>query len=235
MKKNISVQRKKKNEKKEEEEDDDDEEDEEFNKQQTKEIENFFNRILLLIHHIFTSIITTNKKLELITKNELSITKDSKEIKSLSEILYLSIQILSELTENKIIKSKSIQQLIDPKTEILKFIKKILEFVIKNNEMKKRKLSDVGIQIGVRSKIIKILSDCAHENKLMQDEIRELDLIPFVLMFTKIDRLEPLLREWCLFCVKNLTFLNLKNQEFIKEFTSLNATPTEKSIISKIE
>ncbi|KAK4346995.1 hypothetical protein RND71_033334 [Anisodus tanguticus] len=65
---------------------------------------------------------------------------------------------------------------------------------------------------GFRRDIVAILGNCAYRRRHVQDEIRDKNGIPLLLQQCVVDDDNPFLREWGIWCVRNLLEGNAENQ-----------------------
>ncbi|KAM7277125.1 hypothetical protein ACFE04_018991 [Oxalis oulophora] len=70
---------------------------------------------------------------------------------------------------------------------------------------------------GFRRDIVSVIGNCAYHRKSVQDEVREKDGILLMLQQCVIDEDNPYLREWGIWCAKNLLEGNEKNQKFVSD------------------
>ncbi|KAG7558134.1 Ataxin-10 domain [Arabidopsis suecica] len=70
---------------------------------------------------------------------------------------------------------------------------------------------------GFRRDIVSVIGNCAYRRKKVQDEIRERDGLVLMLQQCVTDDENPFLREWGLWCVRNLLEGNPENQEVVAE------------------
>lgn len=77
--------------------------------------------------------------------------------------------------------------------------------------------SKPGPYRGFRRDIVSVIGNCAYRRKKVQDEIRERDRLFLMLQQCVTDDENPFLREWGLWCVRNLLEGNQENQEVVAE------------------
>ncbi|KAG5381379.1 hypothetical protein IGI04_032849 [Brassica rapa subsp. trilocularis] len=70
---------------------------------------------------------------------------------------------------------------------------------------------------GFRRDIVAVIGNCAYRRKEVQDEIRERDGLLLMLQQCVTDDENPFLREWGLWCVRNLLEGNEENQKVVAE------------------
>jgi len=70
---------------------------------------------------------------------------------------------------------------------------------------------------GFRRDIVSVIGNCAYRRKEVQDEIRERDGLFLMLQQCVTDDENPFLREWGLWCIRNLLEGNPENQEVVAE------------------
>ncbi|KFK30607.1 hypothetical protein AALP_AA6G003700 [Arabis alpina] len=70
---------------------------------------------------------------------------------------------------------------------------------------------------GFRRDIVSVIGNCAYRRRKVQDEIRERDGLFLMLQQCVTDDDNPFLREWGLWCVRNLLEGNQENQEVVAE------------------
>ncbi|XP_010456308.1 PREDICTED: ataxin-10-like [Camelina sativa] len=70
---------------------------------------------------------------------------------------------------------------------------------------------------GFRRDIVSVIGNCAYRRKEVQDEIRERDGLFLMLQQCVTDDDNPFLREWGLWCVRNLLEGNPENQQVVAE------------------
>ncbi|XP_010501872.1 PREDICTED: ataxin-10-like [Camelina sativa] len=70
---------------------------------------------------------------------------------------------------------------------------------------------------GFRRDIVSVIGNCAYRRREVQDEIRERDGLFLMLLQCVTDDDNPFLREWGLWCVRNLLEGNLENQQVVAE------------------
>ncbi|EEF50443.1 conserved hypothetical protein [Ricinus communis] len=70
---------------------------------------------------------------------------------------------------------------------------------------------------GFRRDIVAVIGNCAFQRNNVQDEIRQKDMIPLLLQQCVTDEDNPFLREWGLWCVRNLLEGNVENQKAVAE------------------
>jgi hypothetical protein len=87
---------------------------------------------------------------------------------------------------------------------------------------------------GYRTLILRILGNMCYNSKENQNLVRNLDGIPLVLNHCYTDDRNPYLREWGVFCVRNLTEENLENQELISKYQALQIAPESQSLLNDL-
>lgn len=70
---------------------------------------------------------------------------------------------------------------------------------------------------GFRRDVVAIIGNCAYRRKHVQDEIRERNAILLLLQQCVTDEENPFLREWGIWCVRNLLEGNVENQQVVAE------------------
>ncbi|KAJ4706099.1 ataxin-10-like [Melia azedarach] len=78
-------------------------------------------------------------------------------------------------------------------------------------------LSKTCPYIGFRKDIVAVIGNSVYRRKHMQDEIRERDGILLLLQQCVVDEDNPFLREWSIWCVRNLLEGNAENQRVIAD------------------
>ncbi|CAB4442970.1 unnamed protein product [Rhizophagus irregularis] len=73
----------------------------------------------------------------------------------------------------------------------------------------------------VKRDIVKIIGNMAYENKIVQDEVRELGGIPLILNQCNIDDNNPYIREYAIFALRNLLINNPENQKLVEQLTPI--------------
>lgn len=71
--------------------------------------------------------------------------------------------------------------------------------------------------IGFRKDIVAVIGNCAYRRKRVQDEIRERNGILLLLQQCVTDEDNPFLREWGIWCVRNLLEGNAENQQVVAD------------------
>ncbi|EGF83378.1 hypothetical protein BATDEDRAFT_84926 [Batrachochytrium dendrobatidis JAM81] len=79
----------------------------------------------------------------------------------------------------------------------------------------------------IRCDIMKVIANITYTSQQAQNEIRMCDGIPLVLSNCVIDDLNPYLREYALFAVRNLTKNNRENQMLIASLEARKVVPNE--------
>ena len=70
---------------------------------------------------------------------------------------------------------------------------------------------------GFRRDVVAVIGNCAYRRKHVQDEIRERNGILLLLQQCVTDEENPFLREWGIWCVRNLLEGNVENQRVVAE------------------
>ncbi|KAH6560210.1 hypothetical protein BASA60_000410 [Batrachochytrium salamandrivorans] len=86
--------------------------------------------------------------------------------------------------------------------------------------------SQSNIFFMIRCDIMKVIANITFSSRRAQDEIRECDGIPMVLSNCVVDDLNPYLREYGLFAVRNLTQGNKTNQDLIASLDKGKVVPS---------
>ncbi|GBB96696.1 hypothetical protein RclHR1_02810014 [Rhizophagus clarus] len=73
----------------------------------------------------------------------------------------------------------------------------------------------------IKRDIVRIIGNMAYENKIVQDEVRELGGIPLILNQCNIDDNNPYIREYAIFALRNLLINNPENQELVEQLTPI--------------
>uniref|UniRef100_A0A6I8PPR3 Ataxin-10 n=1 Tax=Ornithorhynchus anatinus TaxID=9258 RepID=A0A6I8PPR3_ORNAN len=68
---------------------------------------------------------------------------------------------------------------------------------------------------GFKSRLLRLIGNLCYGNRDNQDQVRRLDGIPLILDHCRVDDHDPLLSQWAIFAIRNLTERNGRNQEFI--------------------
>ncbi|XP_034933582.1 ataxin-10 [Chelonus insularis] len=74
---------------------------------------------------------------------------------------------------------------------------------------------------GFKTALIRLIGNLVYNNKVNQDLIRETDGISLLLDCCNIDARNPLITQWSILAIRNLTENNPENQEFIKRSQKL--------------
>jgi len=68
---------------------------------------------------------------------------------------------------------------------------------------------------------VRIIANITYNNKTNQNFIRDIDGIPTILNCCIIDDLNPLLKEWASYAVRNLIISNEENQNYISQLNPI--------------
>merc|ERR1740117_2195955 len=71
----------------------------------------------------------------------------------------------------------------------------------------------------LRSDILRLVACCSFQNKAFQDEFKTLGGVEHVMNQTVLDETDPFLKEWAIFCLRNLTEGNQNIQKHIQEMS----------------
>lgn len=86
-----------------------------------------------------------------------------------------------------------------------------------NSEGTRANSSKTCPYIGFRKDLVAVIGNCAYRRKHIQDEIRERDGNLLLLQQCVTDEDNPFLREWGIWCVRNLLEGNAENQKVVAE------------------
>lgn len=87
---------------------------------------------------------------------------------------------------------------------------------------------------GYQCCLIRILANICHQNKKIQDKIREKGLIPLILKKSNIDFENPYIQEWCIICIRNMVEDNEENSKEIAKFKPMEVDPATQSVMKKM-
>ncbi|CAG8458121.1 1396_t:CDS:2 [Funneliformis mosseae] len=73
----------------------------------------------------------------------------------------------------------------------------------------------------IKRDIVKIIGNMAYENKIVQDEVRELGGIPLILNQCNIDDNNPYIREHAIFALRNILIHNPENQKLVEQLAPI--------------
>ncbi|KAM1252499.1 hypothetical protein ACFX13_041331 [Malus domestica] len=79
---------------------------------------------------------------------------------------------------------------------------------------------------GFRRDMVAVVGNCTYKRKLVQDEIRQKDGILLLLQQCGLDDDNPYLREWAIWCVRNLFEGNEENERVVAELELQGAVDT---------
>ncbi|CAG8465761.1 12145_t:CDS:2 [Acaulospora colombiana] len=79
----------------------------------------------------------------------------------------------------------------------------------------------------IKRNIVKVIGNMSFENKIVQDEVRELGGIPLVLNQCNIDDNNPYIREQAIFAIRSLLVGNPDNQKFVDELQPVGAVQND--------
>ena len=95
-------------------------------------------------------------------------------------------------------------------------------------------LIDQSMFLGYRCHLLRLVGNMCFDRRENQDLVRTLEGIPLVLNHCYSDDQNPYLREWGVFCIRNLTENNLENQELISKFQTLQVDPRTQDMLNEM-
>lgn len=85
-----------------------------------------------------------------------------------------------------------------------------------------------------KSNMIRILGNMAYEDRDISLDMLKLEIIPVILNHTKIDDLNPYIREWSILALNHMCELSQEIREYINEIRTLKVDPTTESMLKKM-
>jgi len=194
-------------------------------------------------YDIFTedSIIPSGRQVKILKLLEAAIGEEQFIINEISEdFIILELKRLSELTLNQKVfegyviegTSEFLRILIDNpnikdkirESETLKPLIQLLDYLVGITQKRNNNKHPV---FGLKQEIVKLIANISYNNINNQNAIREEGgLIP-ILNCCVIEDANPLLKEWSLYAIRNLTIDNELNQEFISSLKAEKKYPIE--------
>eukprot|EP01080_Neovahlkampfia_damariscottae_P007194 gene7194-11510_t len=203
--------------------------DPEYENEKTNDFENFFKICFETIEYFY---------------------RDDKLYKFIEfECLFITLEFLSNLSTFHLKNEKLKKNLILNLLKIIKFsdqkinlsgedqknlnrnILKSTNLLIEKDEENK---DNTFMYYGYKTNLIRSLGNFSFKNKSIQNLLRQEGFIPIVLSHCSIEQDNPFLKEWSIFCIRNLCDENEENQKEIEKYKPIDIDPATRSLLNKM-